>query len=176
MGRYSPSAPSKPVEPTYLSPFGEMLANYPRDAVDLQTILTLGVGGLKGAPALLDGLMDASKSGARAVARQGVRATAGAIRRGASNTVDDVFQEIPTNTAMQAVNQPGPTASTGSVISRFFTPMETSIVTDEQGNPVKANDPDYRRHLDATYQRRQSELRGLLDRGTTLYGREYLTK
>ena len=176
MGRYSPSAPSKPVEPTYLSPFGEMLANYPRDAVDLQTILTLGVGGLKGAPALLDGLMDASKSGARAVARQGVRATAGAIRRGASNTVDDVFQEIPTNTAMQAVNQPGPTASTGSAISRFFTPMETSIVTDEQGNPVKANDPDYRRHLDATYQRRQSELRGLLDRGTTLYGREYLTR
>lgn len=176
MGRYSPSQPSKPVEPTYLSPFGEMLANYPRDAVDLQTILTLGVGGLKGSPSLLGGLMDASKAGTKAVVRKGVGATAGAIRRSMDNTLDDLVQEVPTNAAMQAANQPGPTRSTSDAISWFFTPMETSIVTDEAGQPVKANDPNYRRHLDATYQRRQSELRGLLDRGTTLYGREHLTK
>ena len=176
MGRYSPSAPSKPVEPTYLSPFGEMLANYPRDAVDLQTILTLGAGGLKGSPSLLGGLMDASKSGGKAVVRRGAAATAGAIRRGIDNTVDDLAQEVPTNAAMQAANQPGPTRSTGDAISWFFTPMETSIVTDDAGQPVKANDPNYRRHLDATYQRRQSELRGLLDRGTNLYGRHFLTK
>jgi hypothetical protein len=103
-------------------------------------------------------------------------ATAGAIRRGIDNTVDDLAQEIPTNAAMQAANQPGPTRSTADAISWFFTPMETSIVTDESGAPVKANDPNYRKHLDATYQRRQSELRGLLDRGTTLYGRHLLPK
>jgi hypothetical protein len=73
---------------------------------------------------------------------------------------------------MQAANQPGPTQSTPSAFSSFFTPMETSIVTDEQGKPVKANDPNYRKYLDDTYQRRQGELRGLLNRGTTLYGRQ----
>ncbi len=49
--------------------------------------------------------------------------------------------------------------------------METSIVTDRDGNPVKANDPNYRRYLDDAYTRRKSELRGLLDRSTNLYGR-----
>lgn len=175
-GRSSPSAPSKPVEATYLSPFGEMLANYPRDAVDLQTIATLGVGALKGGTPLFRGLLGASKSGVKAVGRQAAVSAAGAIRRSVDNTLDDLVQEVPTNAAMQAANQPGPTRSTTSALSAFFTPMETSIVTDEAGNPVKANDPEYRRHLEATYQRRQNELRGLLDRGTTLYGREFLTK
>ena len=176
MGRPSASQPRKPVEATYLSPFGEMIANYPRDAVDLQTILTLGAGALKGSPSLLGGLMDASKSGTKAVARRAALSGAGAIRRTVDNTLDDLAQEIPTNTAMQAANQPGPTQSTSSAFSSFFTPMETSIVTDEEGNPVKANDPNYRRHLDAAYQRRRGELRGLLDRGTTLYGRQSLAK
>jgi hypothetical protein len=176
MGRPSTSRPRKPVEATYLSPFGEMMANYPRDAVDLQTVLTLGVGALKGSPSLLGGLMDASKSGTKAVARRAAVSAAGAIRRTVDNTLDDLAQEIPTNTAMQAANQPGPTQSTPSAFSSFFTPMETSIVTDEQGKPVKANDPNYRKYLDDTYQRRQGELRGLLDRGTTLYDRQSLAK
>ena len=176
MGRSSQPAPSKPVEPTYLSPFGEMLANYPRDAVDLQTIATLGVGGLKGSPSLLGGLVDASKSGAKAVGKRAAMSAAGAIRRTVDNTFDDLVQEVPTNTAMQAANQPGPTRSTADAWSSFFTPMETSIVTDDAGQPVKANDPDYRRHLDATYQRRENELRGLLDRSTTIYGRSLLTR
>jgi hypothetical protein len=175
-GRSYPSVPSKPVEPTYLSPFGEMLANYPRDAVDLQTIATLGAGALKGGTPLFRGLLGASKSGAKAVGRQAAVSAAGAIRRGIDNTLDDLVQEVPTNAAMQAANQPGPPRSTTSALSAFFTPMETSIVTDEDGNPVKANDPNYRRHLEATYQRRQNELRGLLDRGTNLNGRDFLTK
>jgi hypothetical protein len=110
------------------------------------------------------------------VGRQAAVSAAGAIRRGIDNTLDDLVQEVPTNAAMQAANQPGPPRSTTSALSAFFTPMETSIVTDESGNPVKANDPNYRRHLEATYQRRQNELRGLLDRGTNLNGRDFLTK
>jgi hypothetical protein len=167
---------TSPVEPTYLSPFGEMLANYPRDAVDLQTLLTLGFGGAKAAPSLLGGLMDASKSGARAAGRRLATSAAGAIRRTVDNTVDDLAQEIPTNTAMQAANQQGPTRSTSGAISSFFSPMETSIVTDEDGNPVRADDAEYRRHLDAAYLRRQSELRGLLDRGTNLNSRHSVTR
>ena len=176
MGRPTPSAPRKPVEATYLSPFGEMLANYPRDAVDLQTLLSLGASGAAGSPSLLGGLMDASKAGGKAVARRAAVSTAGAIRRTLDNTLDDLAQEIPTNTAMQAANQPGPTRSTGGALESFFTPMQTSIVTDDQGNPVKADDPNYRRYLDNAYSRRQSELRGLLDRGTNLYGRQSLTR
>jgi hypothetical protein len=159
------------VEATFLSPFGEMLANYPRDAVDVQTVATLGLGGVKGAPTLLGGLMDASKSGTKAVAKRAGLSAAGAIRRTVDNTVGDLAQEVPTNTAMQAANQPGPTRSTADALSAFFTPMETSIVTDRDGNPVKANDPNYRRYLDDAYTRRKSELRGLLDRSTNLYGR-----
>jgi hypothetical protein len=176
MGQSSQSEPAKPVETTYLSPFGELVANYPRDAVDLQTLLTLGASALKGSPSLLGGLMDASKSGSKAVARRVAASAAGAIRKTVDNTIDDLAQEIPTNTVMQAANQPGPTQSSGSAFSSFFTPMETSIVKDEQGQPVKASDPNYRQRLDDTYTRRQSELRGLLDRGTTLYSRPSLTK
>lgn len=171
MGNTSKRPPSKPPEPTYLSPFGEMLANYPRDAVDLQTLATLGFGGLKGSPSLLSGLTDASKSGVRAVGKRAAMSAAGTIRRSMDNTLGDLVQEVPTNTAMQAANQPGPTRSTTDAITSFFTPMETSIVTDDEGNPVKANDPDYRRYLDGAYQRRQNELRGLLDRSFNLYGR-----
>jgi len=174
MGRPS-TGPIRPVEPTYLSPFGEMIANYPRDAIDLQTVGSLGLGGVQGAPSLLGGLMDASKSGAKAVAKRTAISGAGAIRRTVDNTLDDLVQEVPTNTAMQAANQPGPTRSTLGALSSFFEPMQTSIVTDEQGNPVRANDPEYRRHLDATYRRRENVLRGILDRGSTLYGRQLLT-
>jgi hypothetical protein len=170
-GRPSESGKRTPVEATFLSPFGEMLANYPRDAVDVQTVATLGLGGVKGAPTLLGGLMDASKSGTKAVAKRAGLSAAGAIRRTVDNTVGDLAQEVPTNTAMQAANQPGPTRSTADALSAFFTPMETSIVTDRDGNPVQANDPNYRRYLDDAYTRRKSELRGLLDRSTTLYGR-----
>ena len=159
------------VEATYLSPFGEMVANYPRDAIDLQTVASLGLGGAKAAPTLLGGLMDASKSGAKAMAKRAAGSAAGAIRRTVDNTLDDLVQEVPTNTAMQAVNQPGPTRSTLSALSSFFEPMESSIVTDAQGAPVRADDPEYRSHLDAAYRRRQNELRGLLDRGSNLYGR-----
>jgi hypothetical protein len=170
-GRPSESGKRTPVEATFLSPFGEMLANYPRDAVDVQTVATLGLGGVKGAPTLLGGLMDASKSGTKAVAKRAGLSAAGAIRRTVDNTIGDLAQEVPTNTAMQAANQPGPTRSTADALSAFFTPMETSIVTDRDGNPVKANDPNYRRYLDDAYTRRKSELRGLLDRSTNLYGR-----
>ena len=175
MGQPS-TGPIRPVEPTYLSPFGEMLANYPRDAVDLQTVGSLGIGAVQGAPSLFGGLMDASTSGAKAVARRSGLAAAGAIRRTVDNTLDDLVQEVPTNTAMQAANQPGPTKSTLGALSSFFEPMETSIVTDESGRPVRADDPEYRRHLDATYHRRENVLRGILDRGSTLYGRQLLTK
>ena len=161
----------RPVQPTYLSPFGEMIANYPRDAIDLQTVASLGLGGAKAAPTLLGGLVDASKSGAKAVAKRAAGSAAGAIRRTVDNTLDDLVQEVPTNTAMQAVNQPGPTRSTLNALSSFFEPMESSIVTDAHGAPVRADDPEYRRHLDAAYRRRQNELRGLLDRGSNLYGR-----
>lgn len=170
-GRPSESGKRTPVEATFLSPFGEMLANYPRDAVDVQTVATLGLGGVKGAPTLLGGLMDASKLGTKAVAKRAGLSAAGAIRRTVDNTVGDLAQEVPTNTAMQAANQPGPTRSTADALSAFFTPMETSIVTDRDGNPVKANDPNYRRYLDDAYTRRKSELRGLLDRSTNLYDR-----
>jgi hypothetical protein len=131
---------------------------------------------VQGAPSLFGGLMDASTSGAKAVARRSGLAAAGAIRRTVDNTLDDLVQEVPTNTAMQAANQPGPTKSTLGALSSFFEPMETSIVTDESGRPVRADDPEYRRHLDATYHRRENVLRGILDRGSTLYGRQLLTK
>jgi hypothetical protein len=173
-GRPGPSG--QPVEPTYLSPFGEMAANYPRDAVDLQTLVSLGMGGVKGGQSLLSGLADASKSGAKAVARRAGASAAGAIRRSVDNTLEDLAQEVPTNTAMQAANQPGPTRSTLGAVSSFFSPMETSIVTDPRGNPVPANDPNYRRHLDATYRRRENVLRGILDRRTNLYGRQSVTQ
>jgi len=170
-GRPSGGGGKMSVEPTYLSPFGEMVANYPRDAVDVQTIATLGLGGLKGAPTLLGGLMDASKAGTKAVAKRAGLSAAGAIRRVVDNSIGDLAQEIPTNAAIQAANQPGPTRSSGEAVASFFTPMETSIVTDREGNPVKANDPNYSRYLDDAYLRRKSELRGLLDRSTNLYGR-----
>jgi len=169
-GRPSPLS-GQQVQPTYLSPFGEMVANYPRDAIDLQTVASLGLGGVKAAPSLLGGLMDASKSGARAVAKRAGMSAAGAIRRTVDNTIDDLVQEVPTNSAMQAVNQPGPTRSTLNALSSFFEPMQSSIVTDSQGSPVRADDPEYPSHLEATYRRRQNELRGLLDRGSNLYGR-----
>jgi hypothetical protein len=161
----------RPVEPSYLSPFGEMTANYPRDAIDLQTVASLGLAGAKAAPTLLGGLMDASRSGVKSMAKTAGVSAAGAIRRTVDNTLDDLAQEVPTNTAMQAVNQPGPTRSTLSALSSFFEPMETSIVTDGQGAPVRANDPAYQTRLDEAYRHRQNELRRLLDRSTTLYGR-----
>ena len=171
MGRPSGGGGKMSVEPTYLSPFGEMAANYPRDAVDVHTIATLGLGGLKGAPTLLGGLMDASQAGTKAVAKRAGLSAAGAIRRAADNSIGDLAQEIPTNAAIQAANQPGPTRSSVEAIASFFTPMETSIVTDREGNPVKANDPNYGRYLDDAHLRRKSELRGLLNRSTNLYGR-----
>jgi hypothetical protein len=155
---------------TYLSPFGEMLANFPRDMVDVQTLGTLGLSAAAKAPSLLGGLLTASKAGPKGVVKQAGKAAVGAIRRAADATIGDLPNEVPINTAMQAVNTPTE-GSTWSQIGQFFAPQETSIVTDDEGQPVPANDPNYRRHLERTYGQRKTELRSLLDRGTQVYGR-----
>jgi len=160
----------KPPEATFLSPFGEMVANFPRDMVDAQTMATLGLGALAKAPSVLGGLLTASKSGGKTVAKQAGKAAVGAIRQAADATIGDLPNEIPINAAMQAVNTPAEEPSTWAGITNFFTPQATSIVTDEAGAPVKANDPNYRDHLDRTYQRRKSDLRDLLNRGKQMYG------
>lgn len=157
------------VEPTFLSPFGEMLANYPRDAVDLQTLATLGLGAAGTAPRMLGGLIEAAGTGT--LGGRAMRTAAGAVRRTLRESIDDLVQEVPTNAAMQAANQPGPTRSTAEAISTFFAPMQEGIATDTEGRPIRANDPSYPDRLNAVYEDRKNRLRSILDRGSTLYGR-----
>lgn len=146
---------------TYLSPFGEMMANYPRDAIDATTLGGLGVGSAIRGTKLLDSLTDASRYGAKAMAKTTAREAGDAAAGAAKGVVGEIREETPQNYAMQSVNNPN---------AGFFSPMRESIVKDFAGETVDPNNPAYAMYLNDAYERRKKVLGSLLDRGTTMYG------
>lgn len=153
-----PDKPLTPVKPTYLSPFGEAVANYPRDLMDMQTIGELGLSGLTGGTSLIGSLVN-EKSLARGGAKVAKTAARGATRVGSESV-----GEMPSNAAIMEINRPADSAG-------IFTPPEYHpLVTDFGGNPVRADDPNYDLYKPSAYQKRDDRLRRILEAGTTMYG------
>lgn len=153
-----PDKPLTEVRPTYLSPFGEMMANYPRDLMDAQTIGSLGLSGLTGGTSLIGSLVSENN-----LAKTATKTAATAGRK-AANFVTDAVGETPANYAITEVNRPA--GSTGF----FDNPEYHPLVTNYRGEPVRADDPNYELYKPSAYQKRDDRLRRILEAGTTMYG------
>ena len=153
-----PDKPLAPVKPTYLSPFGEMVANYPRDLADMQGIAELGLAGVTGGGSLIGSLINE-----RSLAR-GAAKVAKSLARGGGRIGTNTVGETPQNAAIMQVNLPDQHPG-------LFTPPEYHpLVTDFGGNPVRADDPNYEMYKPSAYQKRDDRLRRILEAGTTMYG------
>jgi hypothetical protein len=153
-----PDKPMTPVKPTYLSPFGEMIANYPRDLADMQTIGELGLAGVTGGGSLIGSLINE-----KSMARGGAK-VAKSLARGGARVGGESLGETPQNAAIMQVNLPDQHPG-------LFTPPEYHpLVTDFGGDPVRADDPNYEMYKPSAYQKRDDRLRRILEAGTTMYG------
>ena len=152
----------QPVKPEYLSAGAEMAANLPRDMMDWQTIATMGTGLIGKLASGAANFADAATAAGRVT--KNVGRAAKAVGKQAAEFGTDAAGEIPSNYTLAEVNRPADTP--GFLDAPEFHPM----IKDEDGNPARADHPNYERYKAQAYVDQQNRLRQIVDRGTKLYG------
>jgi hypothetical protein len=150
------------MEPRFMTPAEEMVANAPRDMADGTFFI--------GAPfKAAKGISTLAKSASHAdFARTATKQAVG----GAGYLANEIKNEMPVNFAMQLSNQRGNDAlpADEEAYNFAFKPMDRSIVTMPDGTPARPDDRYYESHwLPDAYKKRENMLQSLLDRGTNLY-------